>query len=124
MADVITISLVTLPVGETDTPSITVADTDTTIDVRIDRTVTNGFNSQPTTTQLWMYPFQSNDGGATWTELGGGLASGGVFTNRSGQVAAYGDIQTSLLPGTGRKVMAKLIVSGAAVAVQGTVTSS
>lgn len=125
MADVITIPLTTLPLGETDTPSIAVANGDTMVVIRIDRTVSGGFNTKTAATFLWMNPFQSDDGGATWFPLSSGAMAGGVYTDRStGTTATFSDIETGLAPGTNRKVMAKLILSGSSVAVQGTVTAS
>lgn len=125
MADVITIPLTTLPVGETDTPSISIADADTMVTVRIDRTVAGGFNSVPSGTWMWMSPFQSNDGGATWFALDSGAVNGGIYTDRgTGLTATYSSVEMGLAPGTGRKVMAKLMVSGSSVAVSGTVTAS
>ena len=125
MADVITIPLTTIPVGDTITPSISVADTDTMITVEIDRTVVGGFNALTPATILWMTPYQSNDGGATWQVRSSGGMTGGVYTNRStGTTETFSGVETGLLPGTGRRVRAVLTVTGSSVAVQGTVTAS
>lgn len=125
MADVVTIPLVTLPVGDFSSPSMAVADTDTMITVQIDRTVAGGFNTLQATTTLWMFPFQSFDGGATWVALSSGGMAGGIYTDKSTHATATtSSVETGLIPGTGRRVMAKLTVTGSSVAVQGTVTAA
>lgn len=124
MPGTVNIPLTTLPPGTYNFGPASVGDTDTGITITLDRTVTNGFNSQPFSTNLWMSAYQSNDGGNTWVECGGGRVDGGVFKTRAGVTINSADVETSLIPGTGRLILAQIIVSGTSVAVQGTLTVS
>lgn len=127
MAGTLNIPLTTLTVGEHTFPptgGTAVADTDTLVRLSIDRTVTNGFNSQPATTQALIYVYQSNDGGTTWAWIGGDQMTGGIYTSSKTGQENTDYIEVGLNPGTGRLVRGTVTVSGASVAVAGTLTTS
>jgi hypothetical protein len=133
VAGTVSIPLATLAVGRHDYPSggggVAVADADTEILLAIDRTVANGFNSQPATTTADYLVEQSNDGGATWFAAVGGTAVGGIVLDPppprgDGLPSGQSTVQVALYPGTGRKVRASVTVAGVAVAVAGTLTIS
>lgn len=118
MATTLPIPLTTLPAGSRDFGPAAIPDGDSKIVITIDRTVTNGLNSQPVTTQIVIRPFQSNDGGVTWQELASGTAQGGPVTR-----GTTSGITVGLWPGTSRQIKSNLTVSGSSVAVSGTVTT-
>ena len=125
MPSTVNIPLTTLAPGTFSFPSAggqAIADADTLITLSIDRTVTNGLNSQPGTTTIEIQTFQSYDGGATWFNLAGALISGGTFTNK-GVTVTHSMVITALQPGTSREVRAVVTVSGASVAVAGSLTT-
>ena len=126
MASTFTIPLVTLPVGTRNFPAsggASVPDGDSEIVLNIDRTVANGLNSQSATTRIFLQTFQSGDGGATWQALGANTVQGGIFTKGGNQINTD-QIGTQLGPGTGRLIRAAVTVSGASVAVAGTLVTS
>jgi hypothetical protein len=118
------IPLTALSVGEHVYGPAAIADTDTLINLSIDRTVTGGFNSAPATTTALIYVYQSNDGGVTWTWIGGDQMTGGIYTSPKTGQENIDYIQVGLNPGTGRQAKASVTVSGASVAVAGTLTTS
>lgn len=127
MAGTLTIPLTTLTVGvHTFPPSggASVADADTLIRLSIDRTVANGFNSQPATTTALIYSYQSNDNGVTWKWIAGDQVTGGIYTSPKAGQENTDYVEVSLDPGTGRLVRAVITISGASVAVAGTLTTS
>ena len=127
MAGTLTIPLTTLTVGQHTFPATggaAVADTDTLVRLSIDRTVAGGFNSQPATTTALIYTYLSNDGGATWQWIAGDQVTGGVYTSPKTGQENTDYVEVNLLPGTGRLVRATVTVSGASVAVAGTLTTS
>jgi hypothetical protein len=123
----VTIPLTTVTVGTHNFGPAPIADTDTAITLSIDRTVKNGpvqgFNGQPATTTAQIETFQSNDGGATWQNLADNTITGGIFTKGGVQINTD-HVITQLNPGTSRQVQATVIVSGASVAVAGSLTTS
>jgi hypothetical protein len=127
MASTFTIPLTTLTVGSHDLGPSSVPDADSRILLSIDRTAVNGavqgLNGQPPATQISMTTFQSDDGGATWQELGANTVVGGIFTKGGTQINTD-HVGTQLAPGTGRQVRATVVVTGASVAVAGTLTTS
>jgi hypothetical protein len=129
MAGTVTIPLVTLTPGAHDFGPANVADADTTALVTVDRTVTNGgvqgFNGQPATTAAQVQVQQSNDGGATWKLIGYEGIVGGQYTSpHTGLPYASAPMQIGFDPGTGRQAKATIVVSGASVAVSGSLTIS
>lgn len=127
MAGTLTIPLTTLSPGTREFGPAVLADTDSLVTLTIDRTVTSGgtpgFDASPATTTAVLAIDQSNDGGATWTNLCTETLVGGVHTLR-GQPVTTDDVGTYLLPGTSRQGRASVTVSGAPVAVQGSLTIS
>ena len=134
MAATITIPLTRLSPGTVRFPVAggqAVADTDTLIVLTVDRTVsqgaTQGFNGQPATTTAEITAEQSNDGGATWFLAVGGTVGGGQFFNPpppkgDGSLITASLVQVPLYAGTGRQVRATVTVTGAQVAVAGSLT--
>ena len=115
----LTIPLTTVAVGTRTFGPANLADTDTLVVLTIDRTVTGGFNSQPASTTARISIEQSNDGGSTWNELAATTFIGGVFTMHGGLPVNSNDVGVFLLPGTGRRGRAVVTITGAAVAVAG-----
>lgn len=132
MASTFTIPATALPVGVTELGPSSVPDADTTVTITLDRTAskgaTQGFNSQPGTTQMNVQLEQSDDGGTSWQPLAAmGPVIGGIFTmTKTGTVTTITSerLFTEFNPGTGRQVRATVTVSGASVAVAGTLTTS
>jgi len=137
MAGTVTIPLTTLTVGRHDFPAngqgVAVADTDTLIVLAVDRTVTNGgvqgFDQQPPSTAAEILAEQSNDGGANWFLAVGGTVTGGHLVNPpppkgDGGTTLQSVVRVPVYPGTGRRVRASVTVSGAQVAVSGSLTIS
>jgi hypothetical protein len=120
-----TIPQATLPVGSRNFPNsggVAVADTLSTITIVNDRTISGGMNSQPSSTTLTLEVDQSNDGGASWRQLGFGTFVGGTWTTKTGGTISQDNFFTWLFPGTSRQVRATVTVAGASVAVSGSVT--
>jgi|SRR6266853_3495372 len=131
MAGTLNIPLVTLSVGVHLFPvsgGSSVSDADTLINLSVDRTVTNGavlgFNGQPATTVALIYIYQSNDGGVTWTWIAGDQVTGGLYTSTKTGLEVTDYVECNLNPGTGRLARAEVTVTGAPVAVAGTLTTS
>jgi hypothetical protein len=126
MAATITVPLTTLTTGTHNYPATggaSVADTDTSALLTIDRTVKNGsvqgFNGQPATTQAQIQVYQSDDGGSTWVLLISGTVEGGAYTDAHGNTVTTSSVGVTFNPGTGRLARAAVVVSGASVAVSG-----
>lgn len=117
------IPLTTLQTGSRDFGPAAVADTDSALTLAIDRTVANGLNTQPASTTIDLRLFQSNDGGVTWPWMWDNTVVGGIFSRRGVQINTD-EIITKLVAGTGRQLKVTVVVSGAAVAVQGSITTS
>lgn len=131
MAGTITIPLATLnPAhGPYTFGPAGVAAADSLIVLTIDRTVTNGFNSQPAATTAEITAEQSSDGGATWFLAVAGTVAGGQYFRAppprgDGSLITASSIQVNLYPGASRLVRAAIVVSGASVAVAGSLTVS
>jgi hypothetical protein len=128
MAGTLTIPLVTLTVGTHDFGPRAVADADTQALITVDRTVTNGgvqgFNGQPASTVASVQVQQSGDGGATWKLVAAADIVGGVYTSNHGTTYTSSTVQVGFDPGTGRQAKATIVVSGASVAVAGSLTIS
>lgn len=120
MGTTLPIALTTLTVGTHDFGPTTVADTVTNVLLTVDRTVVGGFNSQPSTTQANIGAQISFDGGATWHPAVSGTIGGGVFVTPQSTTMTFSSVGSSIVPGVGRQMKATIIVSGASVAVAGT----
>jgi hypothetical protein len=124
MPQTFNIPLVTVNLGTSTFGPTNLADTDTLATLTIDRTVTNGgvqgFNGQPATTTARISVEQSNDGGVTWQEL----ASAGFAGGTSPKGFTTSGVSVHLWPGTSRQGRAIVTISGAPVAVQGTLVIS
>ena len=121
-----TIPLTTLPVGETDVGPASVADADSQLTLTLSRLVTGGLESLTSSTVLGIFVSQSDDSGATWTQISGMTVTGGHQVDRTGATLAAISMNSFLIPGaTGRLLKAAATVSGPdAVAVSGTLTSA
>lgn len=127
MAGTTNIPLTTLAVGPHTFPAsggMAVADSDTLVRLSIDRTVVNGFNTQPATTTALIYTYQSSDGGTTWKWIAGDQITGGIYSSAKTGQENTDYVEVNLDPGTGRLVKATVTVSGAAVAVAGSLITS
>lgn len=132
MTSTFTIPATTLPLGGTNLGPASVPDADSTVTLILDRTASKGnvqgFNSQPGTTQMMVQLSQSNDGGTTWQPLAAmGPVIGGTFTmDKTGTTVTITSekLFTEFNPGTGRRARATVTVSGASVAVAGTLTTA
>lgn len=124
MATTFPIPLTTLQIGATDFGPAAAADSESSILLTIDRTVTGGLNSLTSASELDVYTYQSNDGGATWHGLAGGGWTGGIQLTKTGQTRTAETLLTELNPGTSRLVKATVTVSGTAIAVAGSLTTS
>lgn len=127
MASTFTIPLTTLPVGTLNFPATggaSVPDADSEITLTIDRTVAGGLNAQPATTVISIAVSLSRDGGTTWQPLAaaGGIP-GGLITGKTGATLTSSSVAVDLPPGTSRQIRASVTVSGAAVAVAGTLVT-
>jgi hypothetical protein len=120
MAATVSIPLTTLAPGTYDFGPAAIADTDTSATVTIDRTVTGGLKSVSPAVNVNLTVYQSDDGGATWFELGGGDFPGGPLTGA--KFANTAQVQSWFQAGTGRQAKAHVIVTGGSVAVQGSLT--
>ena len=119
----VTIPLTTLTVGGHDFGPATAPDGDSLITINIDRTVVNGLNAQPATTQITLESFQSNDGGVTWQNLAVNTVTGGLLPAKGGGSVLTDQLGTTLNPGTGRRVRATVTVAGSGVAVAGSLVT-
>jgi hypothetical protein len=119
MASTFTIPLTTLQPGTRTFGPASLADADTLVVLTIDRTVTGGFNSLTPATATRISIEQSNDGGATWLELASATFTGGAQTMHGGLPVNSNDVGVFLRPGTGRRGQAVVVITGTAVAVQG-----
>jgi len=123
MAGTVNIPLTTLTVGSHVYGPAAVADTDSKVTLTIDRTVASGFNATPAAAasiECW----QSGDGGSTWQNLAKAGIAGGTQLDKNGQPFAVSSVTVGFSPGTGRQARAVIVVSGASVAVQGSLATS
>jgi hypothetical protein len=126
MAGTFNIPLTTLVPGVHNFPAsggAAVADSDSLALLTIDRTVPGGLNAVPAVS-FEVSVYQSNDGGATWQFLASAGGSGGISIMHGGQQVNSNDIGVSLWPGTSRLVRASVTITGASVAVAGTLAIS
>jgi hypothetical protein len=127
MPSSLAISRTVIPPGETTTGSLAVPDGDTGLRLEIDRTVPNGLNKSPASAVLNLNVDQSNDGGATWTWIGGDQMTGGIYVSpKTGLEEDTDYIEVGLNDGTGRLLRGRLVNQGGggSVAVAGTLTTS
>lgn len=125
MATTFNIPLVTLPVGSRQFGPATPADSEVSITLTVDRTVSGGLNSLTSGSVLGADVQESLDGGVTWQDLGAWTAPGGTITNRHGVVYAASSGTWNLIPGTSRQLRATVTVSGpSSIAVAGTIVTT
>lgn len=124
-----TIPTITLQVGTREFGPANVSDADSSIVLTIDRTVANGLNAT-SATHLQVDAMVSLDGGSTWTVVAGFGTPGGQIPMApppKGPGGFYTQNQLVVgldqFPGTGRRIKAVTNVSGASVAIAGTVTT-
>jgi hypothetical protein len=123
MAGTLTIPQTTLPVGTRSFGPTTISDTDTGVILTVDRTLAGGLTATPAT-HISLIIEQSNDGGANWEQLAIAGIEGGVVPAKNGQTATTSSVGTDWDKGTGRQVRATIVVTGAAVAVAGSLVTS
>lgn len=126
----LTIPRTTVQIGVRDFGPSSVADTDTSITLTIDRTVANGLNANPAA-HLLIEAMVSLDGGGTWTMVVGAGIEGGQLSQPPPPRGPGGFYTENVLrvgldqfPGAGRLIKATLTVSGSSVAVAGTLTTA
>jgi hypothetical protein len=127
MPSSLTIPRAVIPQGTQTTPSLAVPDGDTHLRLEIDRTVANGLNASPVSAVLLLYVDQSDDGGTSWTWIGGDLMTGGVYIfPKTGLEEDTDYIETNLNLGTSRLLRGRLINQGGggSVAVAGSLATS
>jgi hypothetical protein len=118
------IPLTTLPPGSYDFGPAALADTDTHAILSVDRTVASGFNATPAA-QASITIYQSNDGGTTWRLVASATLVGGSQVNpKTGLPFTASSVSVGLNPGTSRQGKANVTISGATVAVQGSLVIS
>ena len=123
------IPLDALTVGTHAFGPVTAPDDVSQATITIDRTVSrpnaNGLNGQPATTTLDIAVWQSSDDGTTWQlRASAGLIGGIYASNEAGDPYVASSVTVELVPGTGRRVRATVTVTGARVAVAGTLTAT
>lgn len=123
MAGTTNISLTTLAPGSYDFGPTALANIDTMATLSVDRTVVNGFNATPAAAAS-ISVFQSDDSGTTWFLLAGATLLGGNLINKDGHPFPASLVTVPLAPGTGRQGKANVTISGATVAVQGSLVIS
>lgn len=129
MASSFTIPTTTVSVGAHNLPAsggASVPDADHSIQLVIDRTVTNGFNSQAATTTMNVLIAQSNDSGTTWVQLAamGPVVGGSNISSKTGSLITQDTLFTQFNPGTSRLARITVTVAGSSVAVAGTLTTA
>lgn len=117
--------LTTLGVGEREYGPVSVDDTVVRATLTVDRTVTDGgvqgLNGQPASTKVEIGVWQTSDGGVSWQFRASAGLIGGVYTN-AGNPYVESNVSVDLTPGAGRRVKAVVTVTGASVAVAGSLT--
>lgn len=123
MPGTLTIALAILQPGSFTFGPAPLADTDSIVTLTISRDVTSGgtsgFNGQPAAVTAVISIDQSADGGETWEEIAFATIVGGTYTIHGGLPKNTDDVGTYLRPGTGRQGRATVVLTGAPVAVQG-----
>lgn len=131
-----TIPLTTLQPGTREFGPATAQNGDTSVRLSVDRTVAGGLNSLAADTTVKAELQASTDGGVTWHAVDTDqpesstfwIAQGGVYTwtDKQGVLQTINEStgRWPLFPGTGRRAKAVITVSGSAVAVAGTLTTS
>lgn len=122
MSTTVPIPTTTLTVGPHDVAPVTVGAAVVQVLLTIDRTVANGFNSQPATTKANIQVQQSDDNGATWWMIAAADIVGGVYQDKHGVNYTKSTLTVSLAPAPSRQLKATIVVSGASVAVAGSLT--
>ena len=107
-----TFTNVTVPVGTNTVGPASASDTETALTFIFDRTNTGGLNSLTSSTTFGLVVNQSNDGGATWFEIGGFTTTGGLIPKRGGGSYTANTFSSTLAAGTSRKLEAVVTVGG------------
>jgi len=124
MAGTLTIPLANLPDGSHVFGPVSVADTDATTVLTVDRTPAGGLNSLTAAATIGVLIEQSDNGGSTWFLLVNGIIAGGPVAAKGGGTAVTAQVGVTYGPGTGRQARATLTVAGGPVRVQGSLTTS
>src|SRR5262249_37292240 len=121
----LTIPLTTLTVGAHTFGPATAPDTDTSVTLSIDRTVTGGLNSLTTASGLAMLAEMSTDGGTTWHAVDTDQAGTQTeWDTTGGGTSAVSSGRWPLFPGTSRRVRATVTISGpSSTAVAGSIAT-
>jgi hypothetical protein len=114
--------------GEYEYGPAPVADADTSALLVIDRTVTGGFNAAPESTAADLNIYQSNDGGVTYRFLASAHIVGGQIVNDdphvpAGTIFTQSTINVQYFPGANRRVKCGLAITGASVAIAGSLST-
>lgn len=125
MATTFTIPLTTVPVGSQTFGPAGVADSEGTIVVTIDRTVSGGLNSLTAASTFNGDLQQSNDGGTTWFDRGTWGTSGGTILDKTGVAFSQQSGHWNLAPGTSRQLRVTVTVGGpSSIAIAGSIVTS
>ena len=122
MAGTTTIPLVTLPVGSRDFGPAPIAAGDSSAVLAIDRTVAGGLDATPATI-VSLQLSRTQDGGVTWENLAASQIRGGPAAVH-GTPLTTSTVRVVFTPGPGWQARATVTVSGAPVAVAGTLTTA
>lgn len=114
---------VTLSLGARSFGPAAVADADTSVVLSVDRTVALGLTATPAA-HISLAIEQSDDGGATWVLIAAAGIDGGAETDQHGNPRTVSRVFTTWGPGTSRQARATITVTGAAVAVAGSLVTS
>jgi hypothetical protein len=123
MPGTVPIPLSTLPTGARTFGPAAVADTDTGFTLTVDRTVPGGLTATPAA-RISLAVEQSDDGGATWYPIAAAGIDGGAVPDKTGGTATSSRVFSTWSPGASRQARAVITVTGAAVAVAGSLVTS
>jgi hypothetical protein len=124
MAGTISIPLTTLAPGTHHFGPAPLADSDSDVEITLDRTVPGGLNAVSAAVSVLLEVDVSYDGGATWTLIVSEPFTGGLITDRLGNPVAAQSCGGNMQPGTGRQGRATVATSGGSVAVAGSLVIS
>jgi len=105
--------LANYPNGSRTSGSVSVADTDTSVEFSVQRCTSVDNTIWPNaSTTLSVTVDQSNDGGATWQNVFGFTGIGGIIVDKHGAEVPRSFVSTSLNPGTSRLLRASATIAG------------
>jgi hypothetical protein len=121
----ITVPPTTLDVG-THAFTGAIDDVDNSVLVTLNRTDTGGLNELTSDSTVFIMIGQSDDGGATYYDSGGGGPwPGGIVPDKHGNPDLTDFIGTTFEPGTGRRARLTVTIAGPVpVVVSGTIVTS